>query len=227
MKNTSLINTTDAGTIKRIAALGQKLTAILPFILTPNLLEHCERSPNDFVSAVGAGLERLGERVERVSKATSYIEAHSSKALSLGQVAKEMGLNDTYFCKLFKKEIGFNFTYFVSRVRIEKAKILLLSSESKVSVISREVGFTSLTHFNRTFKKLVGTSPTEYRKVEKAKNLLLNAHFGIQAISENVGFTSLTHFGQIFKKLVGTSPAEYRRGALPPVGQEKTQVVPV
>jgi len=48
-------------------------------------------------------------------------------------------------------------------VRIEKSKNLLLNPNLRVSEIAFEVGFQSLTHFNRVFKKLLGQSPTDYR----------------------------------------------------------------
>ena len=53
---------------------------------------------------------------------------------------------------------------YVSRVRVEKAKNLLLNPNARVSEVAYEVGFQSLTHFNRVFRKIVGESPTEYRK---------------------------------------------------------------
>jgi YesN/AraC family two-component response regulator len=56
-----------------------------------------------------------------------------------------------------------NFTEYVCRVRIESAKNLLLNPNLRVSEIAYQVGFQSLTHFNRVFKKLSGDSPTEYR----------------------------------------------------------------
>jgi len=68
-----------------------------------------------------------------------------------------------YFCKLFKKVTGTTFTEFVSRTRVEKAKNLLLNPNLRVSEIAYEVGFQSLTHFNRVFKQIMGESPTEYR----------------------------------------------------------------
>ncbi|MCI0744843.1 MAG: AraC family transcriptional regulator, partial [Verrucomicrobia subdivision 3 bacterium] len=58
---------------------------------------------------------------------------------------------------------GVNFTEYVSRVRIEKARNLLLNPNLRISEIAYEVGFQSLTHFNRVFKKLLGQSPTEFR----------------------------------------------------------------
>jgi AraC-like DNA-binding protein/ligand-binding sensor protein len=99
-----------------------------------------------------------------VTKAKQFIEEHLTEDLSLGQVAKAVHASVFYFCKMFKKGAGLNFTEFVSRTRVEKSKNLLLNPNLRVSEIAYEVGFQSLTHFNRVFKKVVGESPTEYRE---------------------------------------------------------------
>ncbi len=98
-----------------------------------------------------------------IAKAKRFIEEHHTEDLSLGQVAQVVHTSIFYFCKLFKKVTGINFTEYVSRTRAEKAKNLLLNPNLRVSEIAYEVGFQSLTHFNRVFKKIVGESPTEYR----------------------------------------------------------------
>ena len=98
-----------------------------------------------------------------ISRAKEYIHEHQTEELSLGQVARAVNTSTYYFCKMFKKITGINFTDYVSRVRVEKAKNLLLNPNLRVSEIAFEVGFQSLTHFNRVFKKILGQSPTEYR----------------------------------------------------------------
>ena len=98
-----------------------------------------------------------------ITKAKQFIQEHHTEELSLGQVAQAVHTSLFYFCKLFRKVTGINFTEYVSRVRIEKAKNLLLNPNLRISEIAYEVGFQSLTHFNRVFKKLIGQSPTEYR----------------------------------------------------------------
>ena len=98
-----------------------------------------------------------------ITRAKEYIQEHYSEDLSLGQVAKAVNTSTFYFCKLFKKATGINFTNYLSRVRIEKAKNLLLNPNFRISEIAFDVGFQSLTHFNRVFKKILGQSPTEYR----------------------------------------------------------------
>ena len=98
-----------------------------------------------------------------ISRAKEYIHDHHTEEISLGQVAKAVNTSTFYFCKIFRKRTGINFTDYVSRIRIEKSKNLLLNPNLRVSEIAFEVGFQSLTHFNRVFKKLLDESPTAYR----------------------------------------------------------------
>jgi AraC-like DNA-binding protein len=98
-----------------------------------------------------------------ITRAKEFIQRNQSEELSLTMVARAVNTSSFYFCKLFKKTTGLNFTAYVSRIRIEKAKNLLLNPHLRVSEIAYEVGFQSLTHFNRVFKKIIGHSPTEYR----------------------------------------------------------------
>lgn len=98
-----------------------------------------------------------------ITKAKQYIREHHTEDLSLGQVAEAVHTSLFYFCKLFRKVTGTTFTEFVSRTRVEKAKNLLLNPNLRISEIAYAVGFQSLTHFNRVFKKVVGESPTRYR----------------------------------------------------------------
>jgi AraC-like DNA-binding protein/ligand-binding sensor protein len=98
-----------------------------------------------------------------IARAKEFIAAHQAEDLTLAQVAKAVNTSTFYFCKIFRKVTGLNFTDYVSRVRVEKAKNLLLNRNLRVSEIAYEVGFQSLTHFNRVFKRILGMSPTKYR----------------------------------------------------------------
>jgi AraC-like DNA-binding protein len=98
-----------------------------------------------------------------IAKAKAYIQEHQTENIGLEQVAKVVNTNKFHFCKLFKKGTGINFTDYVSRIRIERAKNLLLNPNLRISEIAFEVGFRSLTHFNRVFSKLLAQSPTTYR----------------------------------------------------------------
>ena len=98
-----------------------------------------------------------------ITTAKQFIREHFTEDLSLGQVAGTVHISAFYFCKLFKRATGLTFTEFLSRLRTEKAKELLLNPNLRVSEIAYEVGFQSLTHFNRVFRRIAGLSPTNYR----------------------------------------------------------------
>lgn len=108
-------------------------------------------------------VQRENAEMPLIRRAKEFIENNQTEDLSLGQVAKAVNTSTFYFCKMFKKATGLNFTEYLSRVRVEKAKNLLLNRNLRISEIAYEVGFQSLTHFNRVFKKIVGQSPTEFR----------------------------------------------------------------
>jgi AraC-like DNA-binding protein/ligand-binding sensor protein len=99
-----------------------------------------------------------------IKKAKQYIEENKTEDISMRDVAKVVNVSTFYFCKMFKKATGLTFTEYLSQVRISKAKNLLLNPNLRISEIAYDIGYQSLTHFNRTFRRIVGQSPTVYRK---------------------------------------------------------------
>jgi AraC-like DNA-binding protein/ligand-binding sensor protein len=99
-----------------------------------------------------------------ITRAKNYIKEHQAEDLGLEQVARAVHTSTYYFCKIFKKATGINFTDYLSRLRVERSKALLLNPNLRVSEIAYEVGFQSLTHFNRVFKRVLGQSPSDYRE---------------------------------------------------------------
>jgi AraC-like DNA-binding protein/ligand-binding sensor protein len=99
-----------------------------------------------------------------IVRAKNYIAEHQSDELRLSQVVKPLNISTFYFCRLFKKATGLTFTDYLGRIRVEKAKSLLLNTNTRVSEVAFACGFQSLTHFNRIFKRVVGQSPTAYRR---------------------------------------------------------------
>lgn len=108
-------------------------------------------------------LEQQNAEPPLVQKARQYIEQHKLEPLSLADVARASGASVFHFCKVFKKTTGLKFTDYVARVRLEDAKAQLLNPSRRVSEIAYDVGFQSLTQFNRMFKRIFGQSPTEFR----------------------------------------------------------------
>jgi len=113
--------------------------------------------------ANGIVVQRDNAEPPVVRRAKEFIQQNHTEDLSLGQVAQAVHTSTFYFCKIFKRATGINFTDYLSRVRVEKAKNLLLNPNLRISEIAYEVGFQSLTHFNRVFKRVTGQSPTGYR----------------------------------------------------------------
>ncbi len=108
-------------------------------------------------------LEKQNAEPLLVRKAREYILQHKMEPLSLTAVARASGASVFHFCKVFKKTTGLRFTEYVARIRLEDAKAELLNPNRRISEIAYDVGFQSLTQFNRAFKRIFGQSPTEFR----------------------------------------------------------------
>jgi AraC-like DNA-binding protein/ligand-binding sensor protein len=105
-----------------------------------------------------------GSEPSAIAKARKYIHANLDQPLPLGQVARQAGLSESHFCRLFKDSAGLTLTDYVNRCRIDWAKRELLKPEARISEIAFQVGYQSLSQFNRSFARIVGQSPTLYRR---------------------------------------------------------------
>ena len=108
-------------------------------------------------------LEQQNAEPPLVLRAREYIEKHKNEEMSLADVAKAAGASVFHFCKVFHRATGLKFSDYVARVRLEDARTRLLNPNLRISEIAYDVGFQSLTQFNRTFKRVFGQSPTEFR----------------------------------------------------------------
>src|SRR6201993_1698667 len=109
-------------------------------------------------------VRREKDESTNMTRARQFIEDHQAEPLSLGRIAHVANISRHYFCKMFKKATGINFTDYLSRVRVEKSKTLLLNPNSRISEAAFACGFQSMTNFNREFKRIVGRSPTQFRE---------------------------------------------------------------
>jgi AraC-like DNA-binding protein len=105
-----------------------------------------------------------GSEPAAIAKARKYIHAHLDQPLPLGLVARQAGLSESHFCRLFKDSSGLTLTDYVNRCRIDWAKRELLKPEARISEIAFLIGYQSLSQFNRSFARIVGLSPTLYRR---------------------------------------------------------------
>ncbi len=98
-----------------------------------------------------------------VTRAREYIDKHKCEEMTLSVVAAAAGASVFHFCKVFHASTGLKFTDYVARARVEDARQRLLNPNMRISEVAYEVGFQSLTQFNRTFKRVFGQSPSEFR----------------------------------------------------------------
>jgi AraC-like DNA-binding protein len=99
----------------------------------------------------------------RMGSVYKYIHANYDKDPDVNAVAANVHLSTAAFCRYFKKQTKMTFTDFVNQYRITQAKTLLIKGLT-VSEACYEVGFESLSHFNKLFKKLAGENPSAFRK---------------------------------------------------------------
>ena len=98
-----------------------------------------------------------------VRMAINYIEKNYSQIVSLQDVSNACYVTPSYLSKVFKAEMNMGLLKYIHHYRIQKAKVLLLSTNCRVSEIAAQVGYTDYKHFSAYFLKFVEMSPREYR----------------------------------------------------------------
>lgn len=104
--------------------------------------------------------ENQGRRLDDVFKFT--LENYQ-RPIQLEEVAEVVHMNKAAFCRYFKQHTRKTYLNFLNEIRLQKASELLKTSELSVAQIAYEVGFNNLSNFNRTFKLVTNSTPTEYR----------------------------------------------------------------
>jgi AraC-like DNA-binding protein len=99
----------------------------------------------------------------RMGAIYKYIHANYNETPDVNKVAASVHLSTAAFCRYFKKQTKMTFTEFVNQYRITQAKTLLLQDIS-ISEACYEVGFESLSYFNKLFKKITGENPSVFKK---------------------------------------------------------------
>lgn len=145
---------------------------------TQEIIKNCEKLKKQYQSAanrfrVFGMLYRLladiydqqQPRHNLLSKAMEYMEKNlSDPNLSNEVLARQAGISEVYFRKLFQAHYGTTPKQYILNLRIQKAKQLLVESPFSVSAIAEECGFSSVYHFSRVFKEKTGASPSRFLK---------------------------------------------------------------
>ena len=111
--------------------------------------------------------ERLynSPEIQKILPILSYVNSAYSENITLDEVSEKLGFDRSYFCRIFKAGTGATFTEYLNFVRICKAEKKLHTTKNSILEISEAVGFSSVSYFNRMFKKYRNCSPRFYRSV--------------------------------------------------------------
>ncbi|MGN0337800.1 MAG: response regulator [Lachnospiraceae bacterium] len=147
---------------------------------TRELLEQARKSVSyteltamfhDIVTADLNAVQKIASNSEmqNLIKAKEYIETHYNENLTLQVMAEQIHMNPSYFSVFFKKNSGENFKDYVSRVRLDHAMPLLISSNKKTYEIAIEVGFSDARNFADAFQRVYKETPNSFRKRIRAE----------------------------------------------------------
>ncbi len=104
------------------------------------------------------------EQKNVIEHAINYMKSHYNTRMNLDDIAADLFLSKDYFRQLFKKSTGMSITDYIQNVRVEEATRLLETTDMNVAAVAEKCGFTDIKFFYKTFKKITGKTPNEYRK---------------------------------------------------------------
>lgn len=111
--------------------------------------------------------EKFYSIVEYINFNATHEDGHTVD-LTVTGIAKKFGYNESYLCRKFKEHTGFTITNYVNLLRLEKAQVLLSTTDKPISLISYRSGFNDLVYFSHCFKKQFGVSPSTFRKTNSS-----------------------------------------------------------
>ena len=127
--------------------------------------ELAEKGNSCIAELFAGGVEEVPEGISSaVKKALEFIREHYEEPISLQDAADAAEVNPAYLSYLFKQEMEIGFSNYVQELRIDCAKKLLSGTNCKVKDVALRSGFGDYHYFSKTFKKITGMSPAEYRK---------------------------------------------------------------
>lgn len=104
------------------------------------------------------------KRVEGIKKTLTYIRENYKEKIYIRDLAKEVCMNEQYFCRFFKKAIGRSPIEYLNEYRIKQSLRLLEETDLPITEVCLECGYNNLGNFLREFRKVTGTTPLQYRK---------------------------------------------------------------
>ncbi|MDR2900052.1 MAG: response regulator [Treponema sp.] len=125
-------------------------------------------------SEYGNILEQLADKTNLpplVLRTKKFIEQHCHDPLfSFQGAAEELNISPQHLSRIFRQEAGITLMDYLSQARVRRAEVLLLNTDMRMYEIAEQVGYTSQHYFSSAFKRILGTSPAEYRKRNNKKD---------------------------------------------------------
>jgi AraC-like DNA-binding protein len=118
----------------------------------------------DFIAHDNSTAQSNDTRTDRLAEVYQYLAENFKKDISLHEIASVASLTEPAFCRLFKKRTGKGFVEYVNEIRISAACKCLQDTDLNISAICFRSGFKTISNFNKSFKKITGFSPKEYRQ---------------------------------------------------------------
>lgn len=140
-------------------------TIILDYVSKDNHLVDINQILMEKINLFHSSLQEQNKENTTIYNIKEFIgKNYSNETLSVKDISQHVYLSSTYVCTIFKNETGKTLNQYLTEFRIEKAKNMLKDSRFKITDISSKVGYSDSNYFGKTFKKLVGLSPSEYRE---------------------------------------------------------------
>ena len=117
-----------------------------------------------FEQRVSAAAEPEKQEERTITGLTRYLQEHLAEEISLSVLAEQFHLNPQYISQLFKSEIGVNFLAYLTNIRMERAKKLLLTTSLSIAEVAEQSGYGDYRVFTKVFKKSEGVTPSQYRR---------------------------------------------------------------
>lgn len=129
---------------------------------------------NDFLELVYSSQD--GRKIGQIRPAINYIDANYDKPMALAEIARASHLSVSRLAHVFKEQMGITVFDYVTSVRIERAKQLLLATERSCTEICFEVGYNNQSYFARTFKSVVGMTCRQFKGRNRRGDSPVEAH---------------------------------------------------